>query len=60
MQKGWRQIADDAQDWPEDLSKVLFQCSKSLQKPVLLLLGHCKQRLLWQWRNIAKKISYKK
>lgn len=32
MQKGWRQIADDAQDWPEDLSKVLFQCSKSLQK----------------------------
>ena len=32
MQKGWRQIADDSQDWPEDLSKALFQCSKSLQK----------------------------
>ncbi|MBI6527865.1 dihydroxyacetone kinase subunit L [Proteus vulgaris] len=32
MQKGWRQIADDAQDWPDDLSKSLFQCSKSLQK----------------------------
>ncbi|MDL5166270.1 dihydroxyacetone kinase subunit L [Proteus faecis] len=32
MQKGWRQIADDSQDWPDDLSKALFQCSKSLQK----------------------------
>ena len=32
MQKGWRQIANDAQDWPDDLSKALFQCSKSLQK----------------------------
>ncbi|QPN91476.1 dihydroxyacetone kinase subunit L [Proteus vulgaris] len=32
MQKGWRQISDDAQDWPDDLSKSLFQCSKSLQK----------------------------
>ncbi|TFT67994.1 dihydroxyacetone kinase, partial [Proteus mirabilis] len=24
MQKGWRQIANDAQDWPDDLSKALF------------------------------------
>ncbi|MEX5486247.1 hypothetical protein IC611_12970 [Proteus mirabilis] len=60
MQKGWRQIANDAQDWPDDLSKALFQCSKSLQKPVRLLLVLCKQRLLWQWPNIAKKTTCKK
>jgi len=32
MDKGWRQIAHDAENWPDDLSQALFQCSKSLQK----------------------------
>lgn len=32
MDKGWRQIAEDSVNWPDDLSQSLFQCSKSLQK----------------------------
>lgn len=32
MQKGWKQIAEDAQNWPDDFSQAFFQCSKSLQK----------------------------
>lgn len=32
MDKGWRQIAEDSVNWPEDISQALFQCSKSLQK----------------------------
>lgn len=32
MDKGWRQIAEDSENWPDDLSQALFQCSKSLQK----------------------------
>ncbi|WP_249215906.1 dihydroxyacetone kinase subunit L [Citrobacter sp. JGM124] len=32
MDKGWRQIAEDAANWPDSLSQSLFQCSKSLQK----------------------------
>lgn len=32
MDKGWRQIAEDSANWPDDISQALFQCSKSLQK----------------------------
>lgn len=32
MDKGWRQIAEDSDNWPDDISQALFQCSKSLQK----------------------------
>lgn len=32
MDKGWRQIAEDSDNWPNDISQALFQCSKSLQK----------------------------
>ncbi|MCS3431317.1 dihydroxyacetone kinase subunit L [Klebsiella sp. BIGb0407] len=32
MDKGWRQIAEDSENWPDDISQALFQCSKSLQK----------------------------
>lgn len=32
MDKGWRQIAEDSANWPNDISQALFQCSKSLQK----------------------------
>lgn len=32
MDKGWRQIAEDSNNWPDDISQALFQCSKSLQK----------------------------
>jgi len=32
MDKGWRQIAEDSANWPDDMSQALFQCSKSLQK----------------------------
>ncbi len=55
MQKGWRQIANDAQDWPDDLSKALFNAANHYKKPVRLLLQYfASNGFLWQWPNIAK------
>lgn len=60
MQKGWRQIADDTQNWPNDLSQAFFQCSKSLQKACASSFGtlqatafmamakYCKEKKLQQ------------
>lgn len=32
MQKGWSAIAEDSKNWDDDLSKCLFEASKSLQR----------------------------